>query len=175
MEEPSITGIIVGRMQAFLEDPAAPRWAARLAVRDDPPVNVGKLLGKNRPRIDIEVESVAPGPRPKFHFEAKRLNRSQSAAAYVGKDGLGSFVEERYAKGHPAAGMLGYVQTDTVEKWATRVEARLDAARGSCGLPATGAVWKPFKAADHSLPSFSSVHKRKTGPITVFHTFVTCS
>ena len=173
-EEPSITGLIVERMRGFLESPTAPRWAARLAVHDDPPLSVGGLRGKRRPRIDIEVESVIAGPRPRFHFEAKRLYRSESAAEYVGEDGLGSFVAERYAQGHPAAGMLAYVQSDSVQGWVKKLASKLDAERSATGLPSRGAVWEAFKPPDHDLPSFRSVHQRKSAPITLFHTFLAC-
>lgn len=173
-EEPSITGMIVERMRSFLEQPTAPRWAARLTVHDDPPLNVSGLRGKRRPRIDIEVESVVPGPRPRFHFEAKRLYRSQSAADYTGDDGLGSFIAERYAKGHPSAGMLAYVQTETIDEWVRKVANRLDQDRSATGLSSTGAVWEAFEPPDHDLPSFRSVHQRKSSTIALFHTFLGC-
>lgn len=173
-QEPSITGMIVERMRAFLEQPSAPRWAARLAIHDDPPLNVGSLLGKRRPRIDIEVESVVAGIRPRFQFEAKRLYESRSASEYTGKNGLGSFVDERYAKGHSVAGMLAYVQTQSVEDWVKKVAGKLAKERDSTGLAARGAVWESFKPPDHDLSSFRSIHKRKTAPITLFHTFLSC-
>jgi hypothetical protein len=174
-EEPSITGMIVERMRAFLEQPSAPRWAARLAIHDDPPLNVGGLRGKRRLRIDIEVESVIAGVRPRFQFEAKRLYQSKSAADYIGADGLGSFVAERYGKDHTAAGMLAYVQTDSVDDWVKKVASKLDKERTTAGLPAKGAVWEAFAPPDHDLPSFRSIHQRKSTPITVFHTFLSCS
>jgi hypothetical protein len=102
------------------------------------------------------------------------LHESKSAAEYTGEDGLGSFVAERYAKGHSAAGMLAYVQTDTVDEWVKKVAGKLDKERSSTGLAAKGAVWESFKPRDHDLPSFRSIHKRKSAPITVFHTFVSC-
>lgn len=173
-EEPSITGMVVQRMNAFLEARNAPRWCGRLSVHDDPPLNVGSALGKRRPRIDIEVESVVGRPRPRFHFEAKRLYRSQSASDYTGADGLGSFISERYGRSHSAGGMLAYVQTDTVDVWISKIAARLDADRTSTGLAARGPVWEAFEPPDHALPSFRSQHRRKSGPIILFHTFLVC-
>lgn len=174
MQEPSITGLIVQKMRAFLEDPKAPRWAARLAVHDDPPLNVGGTQGKKRPRIDIEVESVIAGPRPRFQFEAKRLNKKQGVPDYLGADGLGCFVSGKYAAAHAAAGMLAYLQSGTLGAWAKKIESGLDGARSKHGLSKTGPAWSTFKAANHALPSFRSEHQRSCGPIVVFHTLLVC-
>jgi hypothetical protein len=174
MEEPSITGLLVSRMRSFLEDPAAPRWAGRLAVHDDPPINLDGLQGKRRPRIDIEVESVTAGRRPRFQFEAKRLNGTQGVSAYVGSDGLGCYVSEKYARDHVAAGMLAYIQEGDASAWMIKIEASLSADRSTHGLAKSGPIWETFSSPDHTLPSYRSVHKRSTSPIVIFHTFMQC-
>ena len=66
-------------------------------------------------RIDIEVIEQRRGPRPRFRFEAKRLRDSDSRREYLGYDGLGCFLDGRYAASDPDAGMIGYVQEGNAE------------------------------------------------------------
>ena len=57
------------------------------------PVSVPGLAGKERPKIDIEIESTESRSRPEYHFEAKRLriDDSHSVSAYVGAAGRVAF------------------------------------------------------------------------------------
>lgn len=102
MEEPAITGLLVGAIDAFLDDPAAPSWTHRFFVQDERHVNSYGRVGKRRLRVDIEVVSSNSRPRSRFQIEAKRLRKPKQASlkAYLGADGLGSFLSRRYAKDH---------------------------------------------------------------------------
>jgi hypothetical protein len=127
-QEPAVTGELVREMRAYLESGAtAPNWASYYTIHDDPPRIVGGKLGIARPRVDIEFERVVSGPRPRLQFEAKRLDTptGHTVSGYLGKDGLGCFTSGRYPMTHHEAGMLGYVQSETEEIWADRIEHAL--------------------------------------------------
>jgi hypothetical protein len=94
-------------------------------IKDDPPIPGGGRTGRKRWRPDLIFESVEKRPRPKYHFEAKRLRKSQSIHEYLGEDGLLCFINGRYAHESCEAGMLGYVQSDNVETWAKKLQSAI--------------------------------------------------
>ena len=120
-EEPDITGELVRKTRDLLESAGAEPWMEDLEILDDPPQDLPGRYGKRRPRIDIEFVQIERGRRPRFHIEAKRLYRSDSASEYFGAEGLQMFVSGHYASGWPSAGMLGYVQTDNCTDWLAKL------------------------------------------------------
>lgn len=162
-EETAITGLLVDKMRALVESRACPRGAQHFAIHDDQP-HSGALEGRYRPRIDIVVQRTGVGRQPRFHFEAKRLYATDSVSEYVGEDGMGCFLSGRYAKEAPDAGMLGYVQKDTPEVWATKLEKKLGARAG----------WTQH-SLDVALPySYRSSHVRQRKPFELFHVLLVC-
>ena len=119
--EETITGSLTAAMKSVLRSRTAPEWTADLTVHDEVHVEDGIRRGKRRLRIDIEFEQVRRGPRPIFQFEAKRLRSAASLHAYLGPGGLGRFLDGRYAKDQDIAGMLGYIQSGTVEQRAAQL------------------------------------------------------
>lgn len=113
-EEEDITGELTRAMQTALQDPHSPRWAKNFWAQEEIPVHGQGRLGKRRPRVDIQVMQHGVAKRPRFRFEAKRLHDAPSRRAYLGHDGLGCYLEGRYAPDDAMAGMLGYVQQGTV-------------------------------------------------------------
>lgn len=171
-EETEITGMLVDAIDEYLQSTQAPTWAHRFAVHDDRPLTSMGKLGKSRPRVDIELERTQRGPRPSFQFEAKRLYASGSVAAYVGDDGLGCFTSGRYAADHATAGMLGYVQSETVSAWTAKVEKGIRKAKKKLRIIDKCACWTSVKLTGHA--SYRSAHRRNPTPITVYHTFLKC-
>ena len=171
-EEPDITGLLVDAIRAYVQSPRAPAWAVHFAIHDDPPLSTGVKLGKRRPRVDIEFERTQAGKRPRFQFEAKRLYIHSGVAEYTGKDGLGCFISGRYAAGHPDAGMLGYVQSESVSAWTVKVQKGLDNDRRKFRIKVNGPIWTQSKFGSHSV--YCSVHRRRSGPISVYHSFLKC-
>jgi hypothetical protein len=174
-EETAITGLLVDQMQLLLESRRCPRGAEHFAVHDDRPESAQGIEGKRRPRIDLFVERTGRGPRPKFHFEAKRLNAGSSVAAYVGAEGLGRFLSGKYAKDAPDAGMLGYVQDDFPGTWADRIEKKLDSERAQHGLPPAGEVWEAHSLVKELAYSYRATHTREGRPFQVFHVLLACA
>lgn len=164
-EETAITGLVVEQMRALLASRSCPKGAEHFAVHDDRPESTDGIEGKQRARVDIVVERTGRGPRPQFHFEAKRLNRSDSTSEYVGADGMGCFLSGKYAKNEPDGGMLGYVQEDTPSSWASKLVAK---------LAKTGITWEP--ASLHVLIPYSyrSSHVRAGQPFELFHVLLAC-
>lgn len=164
-EETAITGLLVEQMRSLVAGRDCPRGAQHFSVHDDRPEGTDGLEGKRRPRIDIVVERTGTGPRPQFHFEAKRLNRSDSVAEYVGEEGMGCFLSGKYAKGEPDAGMLGYVQEGTPETWSQRLREK---------LAVESVAWVQH-SLHVSLPhSYRSSHTRDGQPFELFHVLLVC-
>jgi hypothetical protein len=120
-KEPDITGELCRAIQDYIESSQAPDWVTNYALRDDPKLNVAGKHGESRPRIDIEFELVRRGSRPRFRFEAKRLGPRHTLGVYLGSEGMGAFLSDYYPLTHPEAGMLGYVQSDTVNDWLSKL------------------------------------------------------
>src|ERR1700733_7829409 len=71
-QEPAITGELIRFIRETIDDRTSPPWVGRYSIHDDPPVNVRGLKGKNRPKVDIEIEKTGRGTHPRFQFEAKK-------------------------------------------------------------------------------------------------------
>jgi len=171
-EEPAITGELVREMRTYLESgDRAPAWVCYYSIHDDPPLSVGGRLGKARPRVDIEFERMAHGPRPRLRFEAKRLDSTtgHTVSGYLGRDGLGCFLSGRYPMTHSEAGMLGYVQSEDETIWMERIASALS--RDREGL----AVMDPLLSYQRVHPglhyTYCSRHSRdkNEAPVVVHH------
>ena len=125
-DETDITGFIAEAIQSRLEAPDSPLWCDQIGLKDDPPIPGGGRTGRKRWRPDLIFESVERRPRPKYHFEAKRLRKQQSIEEYLGEDGLLCFLTGKYAHESSEAGMLGYVQCDSINIWVRRLQLAID-------------------------------------------------
>ena len=165
-EEDDITGELVRNIRLVATDPKSPVWVDRYEVREQVPQNVAGVRGKRRPRMDIEVERHYRGPRPCIGFEAKRLGRGKRLNAYLGTDGLGAFLSGHYPTTHGEAGMLGYVQENSVEHWSGNLAREL--ARGQYQVSAGGEMRTLMTVSE--MPLFFSEHTDSHGkPLSVIH------
>jgi len=122
-EETDITGYICAGLKAWLR--ANPGKYDGFEIHDDPHVELAGKTGKRRPRADIIITFTA-GVRPEFCFEAKRLHRTKARAShYTDADGMGCFISGRYASSYAETAMIGYVQTDTLERWRGELQERI--------------------------------------------------
>jgi hypothetical protein len=124
--ETDITGFIAEAIKSRLDNPDSPPWCDQIDIHDDPPIPGGGRTGRNRWRPDLIFESVERRPRPKYHFEAKRLRKLQSINDYFGEDGLQCFLSGKYARESDESGMLGYVQCDDISTWVKRLQLTID-------------------------------------------------
>ncbi len=171
-EEEAITGRLTKAMQDALENLEAPLWAKNFWAVEETRVNDSEREGKRRLRIDIEVIEHRRGPRPRFRFEAKRLRNSASRREYLGHDGLGCFLDGRYAASDPDAGMLGYVQEGKVTDHVAELCDSLlhDPSRFRV---AQDGGWKEHRLVK-GLQTYASSHQRTGGlpGILIFHTLL---
>lgn len=173
--ETAITGLLADAMREVIEGPDRLRWACMYAIHDDPPIPTEGREGRERLRIDIELERTEPGAHPRFHFEAKRLYRGDSVAQYVNEGGLGAYVAGHYAASHETAGMLGYVQRGHVPAWVTSITEKLEQDPPSYGLTEDAPVWSQVTFNGCRLKSYESYHRRvSNGPLHIIHTFLLC-
>ncbi|MGA3283785.1 MAG: hypothetical protein ABSD57_04920 [Verrucomicrobiota bacterium] len=122
-EETDITGYICEEMKDWFR--LHPEESAGFDVHDDPPLRQSGKTGKRRSRTDIII-TFAAGVRPEFFFESKRLHRKKAVGArYTDAGGMGCFISGRYASRCAEAAMIGYVQTDTLERWHSELQERV--------------------------------------------------
>lgn len=176
-DETAITGLLTASIEAYLDDPDAPEWADRFFVQDERHLNQDEREGKHRLRVDIELVSSGTRPRPRYQIEAKRLRSppGRSLREYLGADGLGSFLARRYARNHPWAGMMAYVQTETIAQWTDRIRAALEERADELSIvPRTEVLCRQI--LHDSLPDvFRSDHLRQqAGPVEMHHIFLCC-
>lgn len=171
-QEEDITGELVRSMQDALQDRNAPTWAKNFWAVEEARVNDLTRFGKRRRRIDIEIRKSQVGPRPRFRFESKRLNDTVSRRSYLGADGLGCFLEGRYANEDDIAGMLGYVQADSIESHALALEETIANNRETYAVQEDGR-WRSCRILD-DLTSFQTDHRRAGGlpGISLLHTLL---
>lgn len=169
-EETDITGYICEALKDWFR--ANPREYVGFDVHDDPHVKQAGKTGKRRPRADIIITFTA-GIRPEFCVEAKRLHRTKARAShYSDADGMGCFISGRYASNYAEAAMIGYVQTDTLERWHGELQERVQDEGGDLKLERTEAGVK-FESA---FPlEWASTHRRDgRDAVRVFHILLDC-
>ncbi len=162
--EPAITGYIAAALEEKIRDPHGPRWLQRVSIKENSPQNDAEAVGAHRVMPDLVVEFIDLA-RPEYMFEAKRLSRPNfHASKYLGSDGLGCFIDTRYASRYAEAGMLGYVQSDSVVWWANYLKNKLaEKASDYCVIP----------EIKHTI---KSIHNRgKLSGIDVYHILLDCT
>lgn len=125
-EEPAITGFIAEAIQDRLDAIDSPPWCDQISIKDDPPIRGGGRTGRGCWRPDLIFESTGKRPRPRYHFEAKRLRKKESMDEYLGEGGLCCFISGRYASESAEASMLGYVQSDNLAVWTERIQVAIE-------------------------------------------------
>ena len=124
-QETAITGFIAEAIEDRLVANCT-SWFNHYSVKDDPPIRKRGSSGRSRPRTDLVIQANFMG-RPEYIFEAKRLRRNgYGADKYIGSEGMGRFVSGLYASKYDEAGMLGYVQSDSLVHWQGKVKAAID-------------------------------------------------
>jgi hypothetical protein len=169
-EETDITGYICAALKKWFR--ANPGKYDGFDVHDDPHVELAGKTGKRRPRADIIITYTA-GIRPEFCFEAKRLHRTKARAShYTDEEGMGCFISGRYASSYAEAAMIGYVQTDTLERWHGELQARVQKQVVELNLESTEAA---VNFASAFPLEWVSTHRRDVhGPVRLFHIILDC-
>lgn len=181
-DEYDLTGMLADAMEARINNPLTPERFSLYSVHNERPISPTAELGKDRPKLDIQIERCGIRPKIGYTFEAKRLRDDQKAnpsscvAHYLGDDGVGRFVTGKYEKGNSEAAMLGCFQAHKAEFWINRI-ARAFAddviEKGRFNIV------KAFQSCTivQELPyEGSTLHRRANGAtIRLFHIFLDCA
>lgn len=169
-QETHITGYICEAIKDWFL--ANPKESQVFFVIDDPVLSDGKRRGKARLKADIII-SYAAGARPEFFFEAKRLHKKKAPAVrYIGNEGMGCFISERYASKWQEAGMIGYVQSDTLDFWQVTLQEKVEADSQNLEV---AQIEKQVSFSQAFPLEWTSTHRRKqTTPIRLFHILLAC-
>ncbi|MBU1661756.1 MAG: hypothetical protein KKD28_09820 [Chloroflexi bacterium] len=174
-EEPSITGFIITALtNRKMSLTPSPRWIMRYSFHDNFPVEHDGRIGSDRlmPDIIIEISDIG---LPQFIIESKRLLKGQSTAGnYTGSEGMGCFIDGRYAGRYSEAGMLGYVQSDSIEVWAKKVREKIDKSSDELNLAIPQQTVNFHPQIQHE---WVSIHKRMTSEgrsIKIYHILLDC-
>lgn len=170
--EPAITGLIVKAINEKMDSPERPNWVQFYFVRDEVYDNSEGREGNSRLKPDLLIETSSDQPRPRLFFEAKRLRKPLSKAfnkvkGYTGEEGMLCFVTGQYAKGYPGAGMLGYIQSDSLEYWTKQVRQKIEEQADTLGLIN---VQKQVRIVDEFETEWVTQHSRNDRSLlTMFH------
>lgn len=168
-DEDVITGELKKEMINVLEDPKAPPWVEHYSVAEQVRKNIKKLTGKGRPLIDIEIEGIRRGKRPRLPFEAKRLGRGSYVGDYTGSEGLGAFLDGTYPTTHGDAGMLGYIQEDTETEWTKKISMDIQKKAKKLRIDPKGA-WTVIPSKQPPSGVYQTIHTDKNkNPLHIIH------
>lgn len=174
LDEPEISGLICESIEAVFDDAKSPDWVDGYSIHDDPPVHDRKRQGTHRRRVDLKLQSHRSRPRLRFCFEAKSLKTSSSVSEYLGKDGLGRFLDGSYSSDQTIGGMIAYVQTENCDEWCSKIVAKLDTEAHKIGR---GGMWTLATITNDLPHTYRTIHKRakRLTNITIIHTLLDCT
>ncbi len=179
LQEPDISGELADRIEGILEKRSQP-WMRFWTATDNAPENEPHLpltqrrLGKRRKLPDLKLKYAGKRETLWFRFEAKRLKDSGGFADLIGdKDGLGRFIRQEYGRKDRAGGLLGYVQIETPDIHAERVQKAFEADPKKYAIAPSG-DWTVVKWKSGPKCCFRTEHTRSaTGErIVIFHSFL---
>lgn len=181
-DEYEITGLLADGMDARINAPQTPERFTLYSIHNEKLISPSGELGKQRPRLDIQIQRNGIRPKPNFTFEAKRLRDDKSSSAsdtmrqYLGDDGIRRFVGGRYASESLEAVMLGCIQAHDAEFWFDQVSSAFDSdtSNGSPMFELVGSLQVANVIGDFPDERVS-VHARTSSvSIRLFHLFIDC-
>lgn len=181
-DEYEITGFLADGMDARINSPQTPDRFTLYAIHNEKPTSPSGELGKQRPKLDIQIERCGLRPKAYYTFEAKRLRDDEHSSVrdtlrhYLGDDGVLRFVSGRYVPESLETVMLGCIQAHDAEFWFTQVSNAFDSDE---------AKDEPLFALIERLRRIDvisdfpdervSVHARASGvEIRIFHLYIDC-
>jgi hypothetical protein len=136
--------------------------------------NLEPETGKGFVEIDIYVP-YGYDSRCYFGIEAKKLNttspggkRKSQAGDYVGKEGMGCFVDGRYASYQCAGAMVGYVMDGDCAKAKRSINKSIEKKADSLRVPVPCRLHPTEYLTDHPH-AFETRHDLERGEFTIFH------
>lgn len=178
-DENLLNQVLVKMLREVTEDETAPLWTSPFSIHEKQKQNDDQREGNTRLELDIVFERTGRGLHPTFKVEAKRLGPNHPVGTrlqrgtYLGPDGLGAFICCEYANDHDDAGMLGYVQSETVDAWADSLGRELGTFPGNFSIEADG-TWQASGFLDGPTHTYRTRHTRTggRGAIAIYHTLL---
>ena len=180
-DEYDLTGLLADAMDRRINNPVTPYRFSLYSIHNERPVSPAAEMGKDRPKLDIQIERCGMRPKPIYTFEAKRMRDDKKASAsecllqYLGDNGVGRFVAGKYERERAEAAMLGCVQAHTPEHWIKLIERAFndDSANGRFNIVER---FKPCSVIPEITNEGSTVHRRITGStIRLLHILLSCT
>jgi len=182
-DEYDLTGFLADAMDSRINNPLTPERFALYSVHNERPISPKAELGKDRPKLDIQIERCGLRPKPSYTFEAKRLRDDAKAspsgclAHYLGDDGVGRFVAGKYEGKSIEAAMLGCIQAHKPAFWIRRIAQAFedDTASGKNRFNLVEG-FQPCSIVLELVDEGSTLHLRPDGSrIRLLHIFIDCA
>jgi hypothetical protein len=104
-----------------------------------------------------------------------REQKTHRESYYLGEEGLGCFINGVYAKDFDEAGMLGYVQCDTLDQWVERLKLAIENDAKSDNKLLLKSPQREIQIIDEVSQEWVSEHNRNTGrSISIYHILLDC-
>ncbi len=182
-DEYDMTGLIADAIERRIDDPRTPERYTVYSVHNERPISPGDELGKDRPRLDMQIEHCAARPKRYFTFEAKRLRDDVLSSVadtllhYLGDKGVGRFVASRYAVESIEAAMLGCMQAHDARFWFEQIREAFvqDELSGRDAFCLTQQLQWEHVISDLPDEAVSSHKRVDHDSIRLFHIFIDCS
>jgi hypothetical protein len=177
--EPDITGGLAMRIQQLIDAKQVLGISRAWCVVDNWPEAAPHLPLKKQPKAkkrkmpDLRFRYGGLRQALYFRFEAKKLASTGDYGDLIShEDGLGRFLREVYGRDDKAGGLLGYVQTETVEIHSERVKTALASNRKKYQV-SPGGDWAVASWKTGPKCCFRVAHSRKGGSvIVIFYSFL---
>jgi len=181
-DECEMTGLLADGMEARVNSPLTPERFTLYAIHNERPTSPAGELGKQRPRLDIQIERCGIRPKSHFTFEAKRLRDDSASSAadtmrhYLGDEGVCRFVRGTYVPLSHEAAMLGCIQAHHAEFWFDRICNAFDSdKKNGSPLFALNDQFRRVNVISDFPDEYLSVHARESGgEIRIFHVCIDC-
>jgi len=181
-DEYDITGFLAEGMERRINNPLTPERFSLYSVHNERPISPQAEHGKDRPKLDIQIERCGVRPKRYYTFEAKRLRDDERATAsnclakYMGDEGVGRFIAERYERDSIEAAMLGCIQSRSPEFWLGLLErAFAEDAVSEHGKLNVVEGFRRCSIVDELPDEGSTIHRRNSGSlIRLLHVLILC-
>lgn len=170
-DEPKITNRFVRAMQAERRRRRVP---FRVEAHTKDVEKLDPATGKGYVEIDICLPH-GYDSRCYFGIEAKKLNTTDSegkwesqAGEYTGKEGMGCFIDGRYASYQCEGAMVGYVMDGDCQKAKHKISEAIDKRADALRVPAPCPM-HPAEALPDNPHAFETQHNLDRGDFTIYH------
>ena len=182
-DEYDITDLLANAMDRRIDDPRTPERFTLYSVHNERPISPTGELGKDRLKLDIQIERCGVRPKPHYTFEAKRLRDdekagvSDSLSQYLGDKGVGRFVASRYEGESPEAAMLGCIQAHDADVWLGHLaRAFVDDVKSGRHRFNIVEQLQPCRIVAELTHEASTTHRRISGStIRILHILICCT